>query len=70
MSKNTADAVTGALIAPDPLKEAEELLRLIDAGRFDDVSAWIMAAQSEARVRALDDVLGSEEETDQLKAAV
>jgi hypothetical protein len=70
LSKTTADAVTGALIAPDPLKEAEELLRLIDAGRFDDVSAWLMAAQSEARLRALDDVLGSTEETDKLKAAV
>jgi hypothetical protein len=70
LSKTTADPVTGALIAPDPLKEAEELLRLIDAGRFDDVSAWLMAAQSEARLRALDDVLGSTEETDKLKAAV
>ena len=68
MKTDTAD-VTGAFVATDPLKEAEQLLRLIDEGRFDDLSAWLAAAQTEARVRALLEVLGSREEPEELRAA-
>lgn len=70
MNKHIPDAVIGALVAPDPLKEAEELLRLIDQGRFEDLSAWVTAAQSEARIRAVRDVLGSTEPSEKLKTAV
>lgn len=56
MQKNTLD-LTGAIVATNSLKEAEELLRLIDEGRLEELNAWLAAAQAEARREAVREIL-------------
>ena len=73
MLKPNTDKLTGAIVVPDPLQEARELLRLIDEGKYEQLSAAVAEMRRRARVTAMREVLGEleeETESDHLEAAV
>jgi hypothetical protein len=62
------DEVVGSIVVSDPLTEAQELLRLIDEGKFGELSAAVIAATLRARVDATREVLELDQ-PEQLKKA-
>jgi len=51
------EVIAGSIVAADPLKEAEELLRLIDDGKLDELGALLALADLESRVSAAREIL-------------
>lgn len=62
------DEVVGSIVVSDPLTEAQELLRLIDEGKFGELSEAVGAATLRARVNATREVLELDQ-PEQLKKA-
>ena len=61
MVTSRIDEVSGLLIAEDPLAEAREILRLLDCGRTEELSALLAATAMKKRLERTSEVLEMDE---------
>jgi hypothetical protein len=57
MLKPQLNDETGLFVADDPLNEAREILRLLDGGNLEQLSALLAKAEQQARLEAASEIL-------------